>query len=141
MVSSAHNVCPKGYYIAIVSTIAERESNNHLELQPGLERLGKIEEQFMGPPIPLYEPIDDGTKDNVFISKSYDATSHFESTTGMFLLLSSFLFKLKMVSRSARKIAFSFKTVSVCLYVYIFTSELTTYSVFTLLTEIGRAHV
>lgn len=82
MVSSAHNVCPKGYYIAIVSTIAERESNNHLELQPGLDRLGKIEEQFMGPPIPLYEPIGDGTKDNIFISRSYDATSHFETTTG-----------------------------------------------------------
>ena len=82
MVSSAHNVCPKGYYIAIVSTIAEREDNNHLELKPGLDRLGKIEEQFMGPPIPLYEPVDDGTKDNVFISKSYDATSHFETTTG-----------------------------------------------------------
>merc|ERR1712230_177570 len=43
MVSSAHNVCPKGYYIAIVSTIAETEANHHLELQPGLERLGKIE--------------------------------------------------------------------------------------------------
>ena len=41
----------------------------------------------MGPPIPLYEPIDDGTKDNVFISKSYDATSHFESTTGMFFFV------------------------------------------------------
>lgn len=87
MVSSAHNVCPKGYYIAIVSTIAERDSNNHLELQPGLERLGKVEEQFMGPPIPLYEPIDDGSKDNVFISKSYDATSHFESTTGTCLFV------------------------------------------------------
>lgn len=36
----------------------------------------------MGPPIPLYEPIEDGTNDNVFISKSYDATSHFETTTG-----------------------------------------------------------
>jgi Rab GDP dissociation inhibitor len=46
-VSSAHNVCPKGYYIAIVSTIAESSANHHLELQPGLERLGKIEEQFM----------------------------------------------------------------------------------------------
>jgi Rab GDP dissociation inhibitor len=46
-VSSAHNVCPKGYYIAIVSTIAETTANHHLELQPGLERLGKIEEQFM----------------------------------------------------------------------------------------------
>ncbi|KAJ9131560.1 Rab GDP dissociation inhibitor [Pleurostoma richardsiae] len=80
-VSSAHNVCPKGYYIAIVSTIAESSANHHLELQPGLERLGKIEEQFMGPPIPLYEPLDDGTKDNIFVSKSYDATSHFETTT------------------------------------------------------------
>ncbi|KAI0132319.1 GDP dissociation inhibitor [Xylariales sp. AK1849] len=80
-ISSAHNVCPKGYYIAIVSTIAETSANHHLELQPGLERLGKIEEQFMGPPIPLYEPLEDGAKDNVFISKSYDATSHFETTT------------------------------------------------------------
>jgi Rab GDP dissociation inhibitor len=34
-----------------------------------------------GAPIPLYEPIDSGKKDNIFISKSYDATSHFETTT------------------------------------------------------------
>ncbi|KAI7521305.1 secretory pathway gdp dissociation inhibitor, partial [Hortaea werneckii] len=81
MVSSAHNVCPKGYYIAIVSTIAETEANHHLELQPGLERLGKIEEQFMGPPIPLYAPKESGGTDNVFISKSYDASSHFETMT------------------------------------------------------------
>lgn len=81
MVSSAHNVCPKGYYIAIVSTIAEGGANHHLELQPGLERLGKIEEQFMGPPIPIYAPLEDGTKDKVFISKSYDASSHFETMT------------------------------------------------------------
>lgn len=81
MVSSAHNVCPRGYYIAIVSTIAESSANHHLELQPGLERLGKIEEKFMGPPIPLYEPLESGMADNIFISKSYDATSHFETTT------------------------------------------------------------
>ncbi|EME44190.1 hypothetical protein DOTSEDRAFT_71869 [Dothistroma septosporum NZE10] len=81
MVSSNHNVCPKGYYIAIVSTVAETSANHHLELLPGLERLGKIEEQFMGPPIPIYEPIDHGAKDNVFISKSYDASSHFETMT------------------------------------------------------------
>lgn len=85
IVSSAHNVCPKGYYIAIVSTIAENSSNHHLELQPGLERLGKIEEKFMGPPIPLYEPLESGMNDNIFISKSYDATSHFETTTGSLL--------------------------------------------------------
>ncbi|KAJ4361579.1 Rab GDP dissociation inhibitor alpha [Ascochyta clinopodiicola] len=81
VVSSAHNVCPKGYYIAIVSTIAESGANHHLELQPGLDRLGKIEEQFMGQPIPLYEPLESGNNDNIFLSKSYDATSHFESTT------------------------------------------------------------
>jgi Rab GDP dissociation inhibitor len=81
MVSSAHNVCPKGYYIAIVSTIAETSANHHLELQPGLERLGKIEEKFMGPPIPLYEPLESGVSDKIYISKSYDATSHFETTT------------------------------------------------------------
>lgn len=82
VVSSAHNVCPKGYYIAIVSTIAEGDSNHHLELQPGLDRLGSIEEKFMGPAIPLYEPIESGANDNIFLSKSYDATSHFETTTG-----------------------------------------------------------
>ncbi|KAI9761094.1 MAG: Structural maintenance of chromosomes protein 2 [Chaenotheca gracillima] len=81
IVSSAHNVCPKGYYIAIVSTIAERDSNHHLELQEGFDRLGRIEEKFMGAPIPLYEPLESGINDNIFISKSYDATSHFETTT------------------------------------------------------------
>lgn len=87
IVSSAHNVCPKGYYIAIVSTIAEGASNHHLELQPGLDRLGKIEEIFMGPAIPLFEPLESGVEDNIFISKSYDATSHFETTTGTLSLL------------------------------------------------------
>ena len=79
-------MCPKGYYIAILSTIAEGSSNHHLELQPGFERLGKIEERFMGPPIPLYEPLESGMNDNIFISKSYDATSHFETTTGINVL-------------------------------------------------------
>ncbi|RMZ80148.1 hypothetical protein DV737_g3062, partial [Chaetothyriales sp. CBS 132003] len=81
MVSSAHSVCPKGYYIAIVSTIAETASNHHLELAPGLERLGRIEEIFTGKPIPIYEPLESGVNDHVYISKSYDASSHFESMT------------------------------------------------------------
>lgn len=87
IVSSAHNVCPKGYFIAIVSTIAEGSSNHHLELQPGFDRLGKIEEKFFGPPIPLYEPLESGVNDNIYISRSYDATSHFETTTGKAVLL------------------------------------------------------
>ena len=36
----------------------------------------------MGQPIPLYEPLESGQNDNIFLSKSYDATSHFETTTG-----------------------------------------------------------
>ncbi|RVX74563.1 putative secretory pathway GDP dissociation inhibitor 1 [Exophiala mesophila] len=81
VVSSAHNVCPKGYYIAIVSTIAETSANHHLELAPGLERLGRIEEKFQGPPIPLYQPLESGVNDHIFISNSFDASSHFETVT------------------------------------------------------------
>ena len=29
----------------------------------------------------MYEPLESGVNDNIFISKSYDATSHFETTT------------------------------------------------------------
>lgn len=64
-----------------MSTIAESTANHHLELAAGFDRLGRIEEKFMGPPIPLYEPLEDGKSDSVFLSKSYDATSHFETTT------------------------------------------------------------
>ena len=41
----------------------------------------------MGPAIPLYEPLESGNRDRIFISKSYDATSHFETTTGMSCVL------------------------------------------------------
>jgi Rab GDP dissociation inhibitor len=47
LVSKAQEVCPEGYYIAIVSTIAETSANHHLELAAGFERLGRIEEKFM----------------------------------------------------------------------------------------------
>ncbi|KAJ4291867.1 Rab GDP dissociation inhibitor alpha [Kalmusia sp. IMI 367209] len=84
VVGSAHNVCPKDFYIAIVSTIAETDSNHHLELKPGLDRLGPEDNRlatFTGPPVPIYEPLESGENDNVFISKGYDASSHFETTT------------------------------------------------------------
>ena len=35
----------------------------------------------MGAPIPIYEPLESGVNDNVFISSSYDASSHFETMT------------------------------------------------------------
>lgn len=31
--------------------------------------------------VPLYMPASSGTRDNVYVTKSYDATSHFETVT------------------------------------------------------------
>jgi len=78
-VSSTHQVCPKGFWIAIVSTIVET-SDPLAEVKVGLDLLGPIEEKFVST-ADLYAPTDDGTKDKIFISKSYDATSHFLTVT------------------------------------------------------------
>ena len=77
-VSYAHNVASKGKYLAIVSTTVETD-NPESELDPGLKLLGKIDEKFISVS-DLYEPTDDGRESKMFISKSYDATTHFETT-------------------------------------------------------------
>jgi Rab GDP dissociation inhibitor len=77
MVSSTHNVCAKGIYIAIVSTIVETDKPE-LEIAPGLKLLGTIHDKFVTIS-PVYTPTATGQEDNVFITRSYDATSHFET--------------------------------------------------------------
>jgi Rab GDP dissociation inhibitor len=77
-ISFAHNVVPKGKYVAIVSTTVET-NDPEKELKPALDLLGPIAEKFISI-VDTFEPVNDGTKDKVFISKSYDATSHFETT-------------------------------------------------------------
>jgi len=77
MVSSTHNVCAKDVYVAIVSTIIESDKPE-LEIKPGLDLLGPIHDKFVSV-TPLYTPTADGAADNIFITKSYDATSHFET--------------------------------------------------------------
>ncbi|CAB4385355.1 rab GTPase activator [Rhizophagus irregularis] len=74
-VSGTHNVCAKNYYLAIVSTIVESD-NPEAEIKPGLDLLGPCVEKVINV-TDLEEPIEDGSKDQVFISRSYDATSHF----------------------------------------------------------------
>ncbi|KAM3582668.1 Rab GDP dissociation inhibitor alpha [Umbelopsis sp. WA50703] len=76
-VSSTHNVCPKDMFLAIVSTIVETDDPEQ-EIAPGLQLLGKIRNKFISISS-LEDPLDDGTDSNVFISRSYDATSHFET--------------------------------------------------------------
>ncbi|KAI9336849.1 GDP dissociation inhibitor [Zopfochytrium polystomum] len=76
-VSSAHSVCGKGYWTAIVATIAETE-NPEKEVEAGIALLGQISERFVSIE-DLYEPTTDGVAEQVFVTKSYDATSHFET--------------------------------------------------------------
>ncbi|CAH7671791.1 GDP dissociation inhibitor [Phakopsora pachyrhizi] len=78
-ISSTHNVCAKGYYIAIVSTIVET-STPELELEAGYKLLGPIHDKFVSVS-PVYAPAASGQDENVFITRSYDATSHFETVT------------------------------------------------------------
>jgi Rab GDP dissociation inhibitor len=76
--SHSHNVAPKGKYIAFVSTEAETDQPEK-ELQPGLNLLGAVDEMFFDT-YDIYEPVNEPSLDNCFISKSYDATTHFETT-------------------------------------------------------------
>ncbi|KIJ21891.1 hypothetical protein PAXINDRAFT_159898 [Paxillus involutus ATCC 200175] len=77
MVSSTHNVCAKDVYVAIVSSIVETDRPEQ-EIAPGLQLLGSIHEKFVTVS-PLYTPVSLGKADNMFITRSYDATSHFET--------------------------------------------------------------
>jgi len=79
MVSSAHAVCAKGLFIAMISTTVET-NNAEQEIRPALELLGEVLEMFVQEHV-IYEPLDDGKVSNLFITKSYDATSHFELAT------------------------------------------------------------
>ena len=78
MVSYTHQVASKNWFIAIVSTNVET-ANPEAEIQPGLNLLGPIKQKFVKIS-DVYEPINSGNENNVFVSKSYDATSHFETT-------------------------------------------------------------
>ena len=79
MVSSGHAVCARGLHIAIISTTVETD-NPETEIQPALELLGPLLEMFVSVS-DLHEPINDAAADSLYITKSYDATSHFESSS------------------------------------------------------------
>jgi Rab GDP dissociation inhibitor len=46
---------------------------------PGLQLLGAIDEYFVQVS-DVMEPVSDGSEDGCYISKGYDATTHFQST-------------------------------------------------------------
>ncbi|KAG8435955.1 hypothetical protein GDO86_007160, partial [Hymenochirus boettgeri] len=79
MVASSHCVASDGKYVAIISTTVETEDPEK-EIQPALDLLVPVDQKFVSITDQLI-PKHDGTKKQVFISKSYDATTHFETTS------------------------------------------------------------
>lgn len=76
--SYAHNVAANGKYVAFISTTVETD-NPEAELAPGLALLGPIDEKFVEVR-DVCEPLENGATDKAYISKGYDATTHFETT-------------------------------------------------------------
>lgn len=64
--SYAHNVAPKGKYIAFVTTEAETDQPE-VELKPGIDLLGPVDEIFYDI-YDRFEPTNDHATDGCFIS-------------------------------------------------------------------------
>lgn len=78
VLSGNHKTTPDGMFLALVSTTVETD-DPEAELEPGTALLGEIVESFVDV-AELFEPKDDGRSDKVFLTRSYDATTHFETT-------------------------------------------------------------
>ncbi|XP_051857611.1 rab GDP dissociation inhibitor alpha-like isoform X2 [Antechinus flavipes] len=78
MISSAHYVATQGKYIAIVSTTVET-AEPEKEIEPALRLLEPIDQKFTTIS-DIYEPTDNGRESQVFCSRSYDATTDFETS-------------------------------------------------------------
>jgi len=77
-VSSSHAVAPEGKFIAMVSTTVET-NDPAKETLPGVQLLGPTLETFTTV-TDTFAPLNDGRANQVFISTSFDPTSHFETT-------------------------------------------------------------
>lgn len=81
VLDSSHQVAPRGRFIGIVSTTVETAEPNK-ELIPGLDvlggRKGNILKNFTSI-TPYKVPKDPSGADGIFLTESYDATSHFET--------------------------------------------------------------
>jgi len=78
VLSQQNQVAAKDYYLGFVSTTVHT-SNPEAELKLGLDLLEPIEEKFVTIK-DVYHPKDNGKDSQIFISKSYDASTHFETT-------------------------------------------------------------
>jgi len=79
MVSYSHLICAKGIYVAIISATVETDHPEQ-EIQPAVGLLGDILEMFVSVSN-VYEPLTEGSASNLWVTSSYDATSHFETAS------------------------------------------------------------
>mmetsp|Transcript_6407 Transcript_6407/g.13650 ORF Transcript_6407/g.13650 Transcript_6407/m.13650 type:complete len:483 (+) Transcript_6407:224-1672(+) len=77
VLSEPHKVCPQGKFIALVSTTVETDKPEQ-EIVPGTDLLGPIVDSFIAVD-DMYAPLDSGCEDKTYITRSYDATTHFET--------------------------------------------------------------
>jgi len=78
-VSSTHAVCAQGLKIAIISATVETDDPEK-EIAPAVDLLGGSLEMFVSVS-EIQEPTHDAKAEQLFVTKSYDATSHFESSS------------------------------------------------------------
>ena len=83
MVSASHNVCRSGLYLAIVSATVET-SNPQAEIKPAMDLLGEVLDVFITVS-DIHESTNKPKEENLFVTSSYDATSHFESASQQIL--------------------------------------------------------
>lgn len=76
MVSYSHSICAKGIYVAIVSATVETDEPE-AEIKPALDLLGPTLEMFVSV-TQNQSPLENGKESNLWITKSYDPSSHFE---------------------------------------------------------------
>jgi Rab GDP dissociation inhibitor len=79
MVSNSHLICAKGYYVAMVSTMVET-SQPEAEIEPAMKLLGPILDMFVSVNT-IYAPMETGETSGMWITKSYDPSSHFEEAS------------------------------------------------------------
>ena len=76
VLNSTNQVCVKGYYLAIISTVVETDYPKK-EIEPAMNIIGPTLEIF-DKVSDILVPNENDFKDNIFITKSYDAQIHFE---------------------------------------------------------------
>ena len=84
-IGSGHQVAPASKWVAVASTQVETD-NPEAELQAALALMGDVNEKFVDV-VDLYEPKDDGKDSKIFVSKSYDGSSHLQGVSDDILSL------------------------------------------------------